>query len=115
MKRQLLDDELRTLAEETTESIKRLWLARLHSAMGEAESPDSAEATTTFRRKVDHLCDLLTGKTRGRELRRARHLFERIYIDYIIGTCEGDKRKAARQLGISYSALKTKLRYPRLP
>lgn len=42
-------------------------------------------------------------------LRDARRRFERAYIDDVMSLYEGDKRRAARALGISFSSIKEKL------
>jgi DNA-binding NtrC family response regulator len=44
-----------------------------------------------------------------RELKSAVDLFEKSHIKHILGQCGGDKRKAARELGISLSSLYRRL------
>ena len=65
-----------------------------------------------FSAGVDALVKRLLKGTRVVPLRRARHVFERLYIEYAIAHSGGDRRKAAKALGIGFSTLKEKLRYP---
>lgn len=64
----------------------------------------------TFRREVTSLLEQLVTSKKPWALRRARRNFERAYVDFIIGKCEGDRLAAADRLDIGFSTLKEKIR-----
>lgn len=65
---------------------------------------------TPFEQEVAKLATRLVSARRPWTLRKARRTFEVLYVRHVVDALGGDKRKAARKLGISYSALKEKVR-----
>lgn len=62
--------------------------------------------------EIEKLVDRLTSARRPWSLRRARHEFERSYVQYVIQRSNGDRGRAAERLDIGFSTLKEKIRLP---
>ena len=60
--------------------------------------------------EIEKLVAKLTAARRPWSLRRARHEFERSYVEYIIRRSDGNRNRAAERLDIGFSTLKEKIR-----
>jgi DNA-binding NtrC family response regulator len=67
---------------------------------------------TQLRKELDELYRQLIASSRPWTLRRARHEFERSYVEYVIRQNAGDRQTAAERLDIGFSTLKEKIRKP---
>ncbi len=67
-------------------------------------------AEQTMKAEVDKLVAKLTTARKPWSLRRARHEFERSYVEYIIRRSDGNRSRAAERLDIGFSTLKEKIR-----
>jgi DNA-binding NtrC family response regulator len=83
-------------------------MARARKPSTEARRADRGEAA--FRASVGSLLEDLVGARRPWPLKKARHLFERAYAQYVIQRAGADRQTAAGQLDIGFSTLKEKIR-----
>jgi len=83
-------------------------MARAHKPHSDGRRGDRGEAA--FRATLEALIDELTSARRPWPLKKARHLFERAYTQYVIRRAGSDRHTAASQLDIGFSTLKEKIR-----
>lgn len=83
-------------------------IARARKPHTNGRRGDRGEAA--FRATVEGLVDELTAARRPWPLKKARHLFERAYAQYVIRRAGSDRHAAATQLDIGFSTLKEKIR-----
>jgi len=83
-------------------------MPRTRKPQYEARRGDRSDAA--FRAAVDSLVGELVAAKRPWPLKKARHVFERAYVQYMIRRLGEDRHNAATQLDIGFSTLKEKIR-----
>jgi DNA-binding NtrC family response regulator len=83
-------------------------MARAQKPHTNGRRGDRGEAA--FRATIEGLVEELTSSRRPWSLKKARHVFERAYTQYVIRRAGADRHAAATQLDIGFSTLKEKIR-----
>ncbi len=77
---------------------------------GGSERSRTSNPERELKAEIEDLVKKLTTARRPWTLRRARHVFERSYVNYMIRRSDDNRSRAAGRLDIGFSTLKEKIR-----